>query len=67
KEGKYDPKAAVMLGIFGITGVFLAYFFVKRMDITYLLYIVIFVMIYTAVRYLIEGIRDINAERKARQ
>ena len=67
KEGKYDPKAAVVLGIFGIIGVFLAYFLVKSMDVTYLLYIVIFVMIYTAVRYLIEGIRDIKAERKARQ
>ena len=67
KEGKYDHKAAVMLGIFGIIGVFLAYFLVKSMDVTYLLYIVIFVMIYTAVRYLIEGIRDIKAERKARQ
>jgi len=67
KEGKYDPKAAVMLGIFGITGVFLAYFLVKSMDVTYLLYIVIFVMIYTAVRYLIEGIRDIKEKRKARQ
>lgn len=67
KEGKYDPKAAVMLGIFGIIGVFLAYFLVKSMDVTYLLYIVIFVMIYTAVRYFIEGIRDIKAERKARQ
>ena len=54
-----------MLGIFGIIGVFLAYFFVKSMDITYLLYIVILVMIYTAVRYLIEGIRGIKAERKA--
>ena len=67
KEGKYDPKAAVMLGIFGIIGVFLAYFLVKSMDVTYLLYIVIFVMIYTAVRYFIEGIRDIKEERKARQ
>ena len=67
KEGKYDPKAAVMLGIFGIIGVFLAYFLVKSMDVTYLLYIVILVMIYTAVRYFIEGIRDIKAERKARQ
>ena len=65
KEGKYDPKAAVMLGIFGIIGVLLAYFLVKSMDITYLLYIVILVMIYTAVRYLIEGIRGIKAERKA--
>ena len=67
KEGKYDPKAAVMLGIFGIIGVFLAYFLVKSMDVTYLLYIVIFVMIYTAVRYFIEGIRDIKAVSKTRR
>lgn len=64
KEGKYDPKAAVMLSVFGIIGVFLAYFLVNSMDITYLLYIVICVMIYTAVRYFIEGIRGIKAERK---
>ncbi|MBR5292057.1 MAG: permease [Clostridia bacterium] len=64
KEGKYDPKAAVMLGAFGIIGVFLAYFLVRSMDITYLLYIVICIMMYTAVRYFIEGIRGIRAEGK---
>lgn len=67
KEGKYDPKATVMLGIFGIIGVLSAYFLVRSMDITYLLYIVICVMIYTAVRYFIEGIRSINGERKQKR
>ena len=63
KEGKYDPKATVMLGIFGIIGVFIAYFLVKSMDVTYLLYIVIAVMVYTAIRYLIEGVKGVKAEK----
>ena len=66
REGKYDPKAAVMLGIFGIIGVFLAYFLVRSMDVTYLLYIVICVMVYTAIRYLIEGVKGIRAEKAAK-
>lgn len=64
KEGKYDPKAAVMLGILGIAGVFSAYFLVRSMSIEYLLCVVIGVMIYTSVRYFIEGIRGIKAEKK---
>lgn len=66
KEGKYDPKATVMLGIFGIIGVLIAYFLVKSMDITYLLYIVICVMVYTAIRYLIDGIKGVKAEAAAK-
>lgn len=60
KEGKYDPKATLCLGVFGMIGVLLAYFLVKSMDITYLLYIVIAVMLYTAVKYLVAGIRGIK-------
>lgn len=58
REGKYDPKAAVMLGVFGVVGVLCAYFFVRSMDLTLLLYIVIVVMLYTATRYLLEGLRE---------
>ncbi|MBQ4611364.1 MAG: permease [Clostridia bacterium] len=57
RRGKYDPKAVAMLGIFGILGVLAAYFLVRSMNITYLLYIVIIVMIYTALRYLREGLK----------
>ena len=63
REGKYDPKAVVMLGIFGVLGVFTAYFLVKSMDLTLLLYLVIVVMVYTAVVYLREGIRGFRASR----
>lgn len=57
REGKYDPKATVMLAIFGVLGVLFAYFLVKSMDLTILLYIVILVMLYTATRYLLEGLQ----------
>ncbi len=61
KKGKYDPKATVMIGIFGIIGVFTAFYLVSSLDVDSLLYIVICVMIYTAIRYLVEGIRGIKA------
>ena len=61
REGKYDPKATVMLASFGVLGVLLAYFLVRSMDITILLYIVILVMLYTATRYLLEGLQDRKA------
>lgn len=65
KEGKYDPKSTLILGIFGMIGVLLAYFIVKSMDITYLLYIVILVMIYTATKYIVAGVRGIKEHKKA--
>lgn len=58
KQSKYDPIATVMLGICGIIGVLIAYFVVKSMDTTLLLYLVICVMIYTAITYF-------NAARKS--
>ncbi len=61
REGKYDPKAVVMLGIFGTLGVFAAFFLVRQMDLTVLLYLVIAVMIYTAVIYLREGLKGLRA------
>ena len=60
REGKYDPKATVMLAAFGVLGVLFAYFLVRSMDVTILLYIVILVMLYTATRYLMEGLRSRN-------
>ena len=51
KEGKYDRKASVMLTVGGIIGVFIAYFLVKKMPITLLTWIVIVVMIYTAITF----------------
>ncbi len=62
REGKYDPKAVVMLGSFGTLGVLAAYFLVRSMDLTLLLYLVIAVMLYTAVIYLKEGLRGRKTE-----
>lgn len=62
REGKYDPKSVVMLGIFGTLGVFTAFFLVRQMDLTLLLYLVIAVMVYTAVIYLREGLRGLHKE-----
>lgn len=51
KEGKYDRKASVMLTVGGMIGVFIAYFLVKEMPTTVLTWIVIVVMIYTALTF----------------
>ncbi len=48
KEGKYDRKAAVMLAVFGVIGVLIANFIVKSMDMYYLTFIIIVVMLYTS-------------------
>ncbi len=57
REGKYDPKAAVMIAVFGTLGVLAAFFLVRSMDLTVLLYLVIAVMLYTAAIYLRDGLR----------
>ena len=49
KEGKYDRKASVLLTIGGVIGVLIAYFIVKSLPITILTWVVIVVMIYTAI------------------
>ena len=51
KEGKYDRKASVMLTVGGMIGVFIAYFLVNGMPTTVLTWIVIVVMIYTALTF----------------
>lgn len=51
KEGKYDRKASVFLTVGGIVGVLIAYFVVKEMPMTVLTWVVILVMIYTAITF----------------
>lgn len=48
KEGKYDRKAAIMLAVFGVIGVLVAYLVVKSLPITTLTWVVICVMIFTS-------------------
>lgn len=66
KQSKYDPIATVMLAICGIIGVLIAYFLVKSMDTTLLLYLVICVMIYTAVSYFVTAVKVTKAEKAAK-
>lgn len=48
KEGKYDRKAAAMISIFGLLGVFVAYSVASMLPMNVLTGIIICVMIYTA-------------------
>lgn len=48
KEGKYDRKASIMLSVFGVIGVLIAYFLVKSLPLTTLTWIVIAVMLFTS-------------------
>lgn len=62
-EGKYDVTATWCLGFFGLVGVVVAYVWVKSMDLTILLYMVIGAQLYTAIRYLTLGIKEMKAKR----
>lgn len=64
-EGKYDVTATWCLGLFGLLGVIVAYVWVKSLDLTILLYLVIVAQLYTAIRYLSAAIKDIKAKKAA--
>jgi uncharacterized membrane protein YfcA len=51
KNGKYDRKASIMLSIFGVVGVLVAYLIVKSMNLKVLTYIVLCVMIITSITF----------------
>ena len=51
KAGKYDRKAAVMITIFGLGGVFVAYKVASMLPMNVLTGIIICVMIYTAITF----------------
>lgn len=51
KEGKYDRKASVLLTVGGVIGVLIANYLVKSMSMTILTWVVIVVMIYTAITF----------------
>ncbi len=48
KEGKYDRKASILLAIFGVLGVFVAYLIIKTLPLTILTWVVICVMLFTS-------------------
>lgn len=51
KKGTYDRAAAAYLTIGGVVGVFIAFFIVKSLPLTALTWIIVVVMLYTAVMF----------------
>ncbi|AUM96239.1 TPA: sulfite exporter TauE/SafE family protein [Clostridium botulinum] len=49
KEGAYDRKASMAITIFGLVGVFIAYYLVKSLPLDILKWLIIVVILYTAV------------------
>ena len=60
KNKVYARGPALSITICGCIGVFMAITFVKSLDITILMWLVIGVMIYTSVLMLVEGIRKLR-------
>lgn len=48
KEGKYDRKASAILTITGLCGVMLAYYVIKSLPLTTLIWVVVAVLLYTS-------------------
>ena len=58
QSGKYNRKAALASTIFGSVGVLLAAFLVKQLPLTVLKWLVLVVVLITAFRMLVTGIRN---------
>lgn len=58
KEGKYDRKGSLLLTIGGVIGVLIAYFIVKSLPLTILTWVIIVVMIYTAIVFFRDASRS---------
>lgn len=58
KAGRYNRKLSLAITIFGIVGVLFAAFFVTNLNLNVLTWIVIAVVIYTAITYLRKSRRD---------
>lgn len=65
KEGAYSRKASLWITIFGAIGVFVAYNFVTSLDLYLLKWLVIAVVIFTAVNLLRSAMRTETSAQKA--
>jgi len=65
KEGKYDRKATICLGIFGLVGVALAYWVITSLPMNVILYVIIVVMVYTAIKFILDAKKDKAGSVKA--
>jgi uncharacterized membrane protein YfcA len=66
KGARYSPKAAIGLTIGGIPGVLLAAYVVKSLPVVYVKWLVVFVVLYTAVMLLRSAATESAAEAKSR-
>jgi uncharacterized membrane protein YfcA len=66
KSDRYSPKAAIGLAIGGIPGVLLAAYVVKSLPIYYVKWLVVFVVLYTAVMLLRSAATESAAEANSR-
>ncbi|SHM57196.1 Sulfite exporter TauE/SafE [Caldanaerovirga acetigignens] len=62
QEGAYDRKASVAITIAGSLGVLIAAYLVKSMPLTLLKWLVVFVIIYTAITMLRSALRNSEAK-----
>ena len=62
KRSRYDVIGVITNGIFGCIGVYCAYYFVKSLPLTVLLYVVICVVFLTSLMFFRDAIRDSKAK-----
>ncbi|MCC3863685.1 sulfite exporter TauE/SafE family protein [Terrisporobacter petrolearius] len=65
KEGAYPRKAALLLGLFGAIGVFIAAYIVKSLPLNILRWLVIAVILYTSISMLISSYKKKDSENKS--
>jgi len=65
KEGAYPRKAALLLGLFGAIGVFIAAYIVKSLPLNILRWLVIAVIFYTSISMLISAYKKKDSEDKS--
>ncbi|WP_343346861.1 sulfite exporter TauE/SafE family protein [Terrisporobacter petrolearius] len=64
KEGAYPRKAALLLGLFGAIGVFIAAYIVKSLPLNILRWLVIAVIFYTSISMLVSAYKKKDSEDK---
>lgn len=65
KNNDYARVPSIAITIGGSIGVYVAYTFVKSMNVKMLTWLVIIVMVYTSILMLVEGIKKFKAQNKA--
>lgn len=61
KEGAYAKKASIVIALFGVAGVLIAFYIVKSLPLDILKWLVVCVVLYTAVTLLMSGFKKKEA------